>query len=939
MVKAYLRYEASDRWFGVIASGQAGIDRLNTYLVVPALEKLLFYNTHACTVSSTCAPPAESKPGEITALCAVRPLQRVACGYADGSLRVFAPNRREALHSLNAHTTAITCASYSPSGSYVVTGSADTNVSVMDIISGVGVVSLRGHTAQVMGCTFVTESVLATAAKDSHIRLWDLHTEHCTQTITSHREEVHSLCLLYNGASSGAESGTPSHPRLASCSRDGSVRLFNTAHCFATTDDALSSTDLSNGQRASQPLTSLPELHEVGEAVTVARRKGSRLSVASVHLSAASGKKSKREQQQSELVDFMCVLHSDREAAIYRARSPSEAARHARRRAKRLGQEPSHAKVQAIDELVHVCTAKTSAKVRGLCIEPSVSRMKKTALSLSMTVSNNSIELYNILREENYSGVVHYSAERAATIDMAGHRSDVRACALSSDDTQLITAANGSTKVWNVRSGACLRTIECGYGLCAAFAPGNRFALVGCKEGGIDILNAEAGVPVEKIEAHSGSVWSMAFLPSGDGIVTGAADKTCKLWEWVILQQAERTQSNPGGTATAAAVAEKRLSLQLQHTLEMTDDVVSVRVTPDGKLLLAALLDCTVRAFFMDTFKPFLSFYGHKLPVLSMDISYDNMLLATGSADKDLRIWGLDFGDCHKSLFAHDDSVMAVSFVPKTHYVFTAGKDKVLRHWDADKRELLLELRGHHAEIWALTVSTAGDLVVTSGHDKSIRLWERTGEPFFLEEEKEYRLEARLEENESADTATVVGDDERVVYGENNRSEATVAGKRSTETLSAVDALLEALELASNEQKREDDDERAIQRGTLARPNARKPNPLLLGRSPNEHVLQAVGNVKPSELEQAMLVLPFASVLELLQHCTKWLQQRLDVELSCRVATHLLRLHQPQLSASASAKPVLLQLHEHLRPALKQLRDTVGTNIAAMRAMKHMKTG
>jgi hypothetical protein len=34
-----------------------------------------------------------------------------------------------------------------------------------------------------------------------------------------------------------------------------------------------------------------------------------------------------------------------------------------------------------------------------------------------------------------------------------------------------------------------------------------------------------------------------------------------------------------------------------------------------GKLLAVALLDCTVKVFFLDSLKFFLSLYGHKLPV------------------------------------------------------------------------------------------------------------------------------------------------------------------------------------------------------------------------------------------------------------------------------------------------------------------------------------
>lgn len=50
----------------------------------------------------------------------------------------------------------------------------------------------------------------------------------------------------------------------------------------------------------------------------------------------------------------------------------------------------------------------------------------------------------------------------------------------------------------------------------------------------------------------------------------------------------------------------------------MTDDVLSVRYSPNGKLLAVALLDSTVKVFYQDTLKFFLSLYGHKvrIPVL-----------------------------------------------------------------------------------------------------------------------------------------------------------------------------------------------------------------------------------------------------------------------------------------------------------------------------------
>ena len=74
-----------------------------------------------------------------------------------------------------------------------------------------------------------------------------------------------------------------------------------------------------------------------------------------------------------------------------------------------------------------------------------------------------------------------------------------------------------------------------------------------------------------------------------------------------------------------------------------------------------------------------------------------------------------------------------------------AGKDKVVKYWDADKFEHLLTLEGHHSEVWCMALSAHGDFLVTGSHDRSLRRWERTDEPFFVEEEREKRLESLFE--------------------------------------------------------------------------------------------------------------------------------------------------------------------------------------------------
>lgn len=379
-------------------------------------------------------------------------------------------------------------------------------------------------------------------------------------------------------------------------------------------------------------------------------------------------------------------------------------------------------------------------------------------------------------------------------------------------------------------AGKCLRTVdEVGYGLTAAFCADGRHVAVGTKAGRLEIVNVDSGVVAWGCDAHQGPLWSLCQLPdktgahwspavslcqlskprpchgssssgmgnsSGGmivprratgvaaGLVTGSADKEVKVWEFVMEEVEED------------GAARSRLACKNTRTLKLSDDVLCVRCSPNNKFLACSLLDSTIKVFFLDSFKFYLSLvsasrvlrllaidtndcsgprtsaprrdgprttgllsthpqYGHRLPALCMDISSDSTLLVSGSADKNVKIWGLDFGDCHKSFFAHDDSVMQVTFVPRTHYAFSCGRDGALCYWDCDKFHQLLVLRGHYGECWALAVGAFGDLVVTGGHDRSIRRWERTDEPFFVEEEKEKRLESMFEETLAAEGGAV----------------------------------------------------------------------------------------------------------------------------------------------------------------------------------------
>ena len=114
-------------------------------------------------------------------------------------------------------------------------------------------------------------------------------------------------------------------------------------------------------------------------------------------------------------------------------------------------------------------------------------------------------------------------------------------------------------------------------------------------------------------------------------------------------------------------------------------------------------------------------------------------------------------------------------------------------------------------------------------------------------------------------------------------------------------------------------------------------NPLLLGLSPDAFVQRAVAAVRSADLEYALLLLPFASALQLLDYLPGWLAGgSTSGELACAVAVLLLRLHQRQLAGTPAARPVMLRLRRQLRPRLQALKDVMGFNMAATAQLKRL---
>uniref|UniRef100_A0A8C4ETC9 WD repeat domain 3 n=1 Tax=Dicentrarchus labrax TaxID=13489 RepID=A0A8C4ETC9_DICLA len=877
LTKQYLRY-VSSAVFGVIGSQKANIAYVTLrggergrYVAVAACEHVFIWDVR----KGEKVLILQGQKHEVTFLCPSPDGIHIAVGYEDGAVRIFSLMNGESNVSFNGHKSAVSVIHYDRLGARLVTGSKDTEVIVWDIINECGLYRLRGHKDIITQALFLKDkNLLVTSSKDSFVKWWDLDTQHCFKTMVGHRSEVWSMVLLNQ------------EYRLLTGSADSELRAWDIS--YLQEEKAEGEPKVKKGKTLleddddednEEGLDESPE-----ERILSCKKAGTILREA-------------RDRVVSMTTDHkarVIACHgNDSILELFTVLSEEEVQR---KMTKKLKKAKKKAPLFASLSPNSSHTSPPPALRWVECLSCVGGELK-----VALLLQNNTVETYSLKTSDKTP-----TANKTARLTLGGHRTDVRTLAFSSDNLAVLSASGDTVKVWNRSTLQVIRTMACDYALCSLFVPGDRQIILGTKSGKLQIFELASGSLLETVDAHDGALWSLCLAPDQRGIVTGSADKTVKFWEFELIKD--------------QGTAQKRLTVKHTRTLQLEEDVLCVKFSPDHRLLAVSLLDCTVKIFYTDTLKFFLSLYGHKLPVLCLDISHDNTIIATGSADRNLKIWGLDFGDCHRSMFAHDDSVMFLQFVPKTHLFFTAGKDKKIKQWDADKFEHIQTLEGHHREVWCLAISPNGDHLVSASHDKSLRLWERTREPIILEEEREMEREAEFEES-------MAKGDVPVVPGE-TQGEAAPASKKTVETVKAAERIMEALELYKEENRK-------LEVHKYACENAGKEltNSLMLFQ-PSRYVLDVIKKVRSSELEVSLLVLPFPYVPELLKLFNSYIQQGLEVELVCRCLFFLLKIHFGQISSNQMLLSVIDELRTNTVSKVREIRDVMGFNNAGLQFLQ-----
>lgn len=225
---------------------------------------------------------------------------------------------------------------------------------------------------------------------------------------------------------------------------------------------------------------------------------------------------------------------------------------------------------------------------------------------------DNKVNIYPLTMEEDLS-------QKKRTVGT--HTSYVSSCAFPHSDQQILTGSGDSTcSMWDVESGSLLQGFH-GHSsdvLTLDMEPleaGNLFVSAGCDRVAM-VWDMRIGECVQMFEGNEADINAVKFNPTGDAIVTGSDDATCRLFDMR---------------------ADREVACYTKQSVLFGVNAVDFSVS--GRLLFAGYNDYTIH--YWDTLKctRISTLYGHENRVSCLKMSPDGTAFCTGSWDHTLKVW------------------------------------------------------------------------------------------------------------------------------------------------------------------------------------------------------------------------------------------------------------------------------------------------------------
>ncbi|MCC5604521.1 NB-ARC domain-containing protein [Nostoc favosum] len=604
-------------------------------------------------------------------------------------------------------------ATFSPDGKLLAT-STDSEISLWSVANITQIITYNGHTAWVQSLAFSPDGqILASGSNDQTVRLWNVHTGQCLKTLRGHTSWVQSLAFSPNGQI------------LASGSNDQTVKLWNihTGECLQT---------LSGHRNRVFFTTFTPN----GETL-VTGGEDQRVRVWNVNTGSC-----------------LRVLEIPINWVLSIALSPD---------GQTLVTGSDRTTVKFWDLASGECI-KTLPDYNSLVWAVAFSPDGKTLVTGS---EDKTVKIWDVLTGKCLQTLHEHSNSLLGD----SYASRIWLVAVNPDGQTLLSVSENQTmKLWDIRTGQCLRTVD-GYInwiLSVAFSPDGQILASSSQDQRVRLWDVETGQCLRTLQGHTNLVSSVTFAPKdrngytdGKGVTsnedignprkspilaTSSDDTTIKLWDantgecfqtlWGHDSWVHSVSFNPDAQILASGSRDQTVKLwdwhtgECLHTLpEHIGEVKTITFSSCGKILASGSDDNTIKLWDVSTGICLQTLLGHSDWVLSVIFTQSEDILASASGDQTIKLWDVNTGQCLQTLQGHTYRVRTIAFSPDGKILASGSDDQTVKLWDISTGVVLKTFQGHHKAVRSIAFSPNSPVLVSSSEDETMKLWDvETGE-------------------------------------------------------------------------------------------------------------------------------------------------------------------------------------------------------------------